>query len=51
MLRVVVPDLPALSEFVMRKLMRVPGVDNVRSNIVLTALKRAGALPLSHLGG
>ena len=51
MLRVVVPDLPALSEFVMRKLMRVPGVDNVRSNIVLTALKRDGALPLSHLGG
>jgi DNA-binding Lrp family transcriptional regulator len=51
MLRVVVADLPALSEFVMRKLMRVPGVDNVRSNIVLTALKRDGALPLSHLGG
>ncbi|KAB1162441.1 Lrp/AsnC family transcriptional regulator, partial [Escherichia coli] len=25
--------------------------DNVRSNIVLTALKRDGALPLSHLGG
>jgi DNA-binding Lrp family transcriptional regulator len=50
LLRVVVPDLPALSDFVMSKLMRVSGVDNVRSNIVLTALKRDGALPLGHLG-
>lgn len=48
-LRVVVPDLPTLAEFTMKKLMRVPGVESVRSNIVLTALKREGPLPLSHL--
>jgi hypothetical protein len=29
--------------------MRVPGVDSVRSNIVLTTFKRNGPLPLSHL--
>lgn len=43
------PDLNALSQFVMKKLMRVPGVDSVRSNIVLTTFKRNGALPLAHL--
>ena len=49
LVRVVVPDLPTLAEFTMKRLMRVPGVESVRSNIVLTALKREGALPLSHL--
>jgi len=34
---------------VMKKLMRVPGVDSVRSNIVLTTFKRNGPLPLGHL--
>jgi DNA-binding Lrp family transcriptional regulator len=49
LVRVVVPDLPMLADFTMKKLMRVPGVESVRSNIVLTALKREGQLPLSHL--
>lgn len=49
LLRVVVTDLPQLAEFTMKRLMRVPGVESVRSNIVLTALKQDGALPLSHL--
>ena len=49
LLRIVVADLPTLAEFTMRKLMRVPGVESVRSNIVMTALKRDGPLPLSHL--
>jgi DNA-binding Lrp family transcriptional regulator len=49
LLRIVAPDLSALSSFVMKRLMRVPGVDSVRSNIVLTTFKRNGPLPLSHL--
>lgn len=49
LLRIVAPDLSALSTFVMKKLMRVPGVDSVRSNIVLKTFKRSGPLPLSHL--
>ncbi|TPQ39465.1 Lrp/AsnC family transcriptional regulator [Cupriavidus pinatubonensis] len=49
LIRVVVPDLPTLADFTMKRLMRVPGVESVRSNIVLTALKSEGALPLSHL--
>lgn len=47
--QIVAPDLNALSSFVMKKLMRVPGVDSVRSNIVLTTFKRNGPLPLGHL--
>jgi Lrp/AsnC family leucine-responsive transcriptional regulator len=50
LLRIVAPDLGALSSFVMKKLMHVPGVDSVRSNIVLATFKRNGALPLDHLG-
>lgn len=49
LIRVVVPDLPTLAEFTMKRLMRVPGVESVRSNIVLTAIKCEGPLPLSHL--
>ncbi|WP_025598145.1 Lrp/AsnC family transcriptional regulator [Burkholderia sp. WSM2230] len=49
LLRIVAPDLNYLSTFVMKKLMRVPGVDSVRSNIVLTTFKRNGPLPLAHL--
>src|SRR5580698_4628422 len=49
MLRIVSADLNTLSTFVMKKLMRVPGVDSVRSNIVLTTFKRNGAYPLSQL--
>jgi Lrp/AsnC family transcriptional regulator, leucine-responsive regulatory protein len=49
MLRIVAADLNALSTFVMKKLMRVPGVDSVRSNIVLTTFKRHAAYPLAQL--
>ncbi|EON12849.1 MULTISPECIES: Lrp/AsnC family transcriptional regulator [Pandoraea] len=49
LLRIVVPDLNALSTFVMKRLMQVPGVENVRSNIVLSAFKRSNALPLHYV--
>ena len=49
LLRIVAPDLNTLSNFVMKKFMLVPRVDNVRSHIVLKALKRSGPLPLDHL--
>lgn len=51
LLRIVVPDLNALSSFVMKKLMRVAGVDSVRSNIVLQTFKSGSPLPLDHLRG
>src|ERR1700680_2411775 len=49
LLRIVAPDLNYLSTFVMKKVRRVPGVDSVRSNIVLTTFKRNGPFPLGHL--
>jgi Lrp/AsnC family leucine-responsive transcriptional regulator len=49
LLRIVVPDLSALSSFVMNTLMCVSGVDSVRSNIVLATFKCNGPLSLSHL--
>lgn len=49
LLRIVVPDLTALSKFITERLMRVPGVASVRSNIVLNSFKSGGAMPLRHL--
>ncbi|MDT6962220.1 MULTISPECIES: Lrp/AsnC family transcriptional regulator [unclassified Cupriavidus] len=49
LIRVVVQDLPMLADFTMKRLMRVPGVESIRSNIVLTPLKKEGPLPLAHL--
>src|ERR1700744_3055686 len=49
LLRIVAPDLNALSSFVMKKLMRLPGVDTVRSKLVLTPCTRNGPLPIGRL--
>jgi len=45
-LKVVARDLKSLSTFLMEKLMRLPGVDSVRSSICLDELKCTTALPL-----
>ncbi|MCX7175297.1 MAG: Lrp/AsnC family transcriptional regulator [Proteobacteria bacterium] len=49
LLRVMVPDLASLSEFMMHKLLRLPGVSSVKSNVVLQEIKRTTRLPLDHL--
>ena len=48
-LQIVAPDLQALSETVLRRLTRIPGVGSIRSNVVLNCIKSSTALPLSHL--
>jgi Lrp/AsnC family leucine-responsive transcriptional regulator len=45
-LKVIAPDLKALSDFLMEKLMRIPGVNGVRSSVCLDELKSTNALPL-----
>ncbi|HEX7639695.1 MAG TPA: Lrp/AsnC family transcriptional regulator [Burkholderiaceae bacterium] len=45
LMRVVAPDLKALSHFLTDQLMQVPGVANVRSMICLEEIKPAAALP------
>ena len=48
-LKIVTPDLQAFSEFLMHRLMHLPGVRSVHSRVVLTRVKEATALPLGHL--
>ena len=46
MLRVVVPDVPALERFIVDFLSRVPGVGNIQSSFALKQVKYKTALPL-----
>jgi Lrp/AsnC family leucine-responsive transcriptional regulator len=46
LLRVVVPDIQALEEFILHFLSRVPGVGNIKSSFALKQIKYQTALPL-----
>jgi Lrp/AsnC family leucine-responsive transcriptional regulator len=50
LLRVHVEDLEHYSRFMMNRLLRQPGVIDVRSNFVLERIKDTTALPLGQLG-
>jgi Lrp/AsnC family leucine-responsive transcriptional regulator len=49
-LEVVVPDLEDYQRFLVDKLLNLPIVREVRSNIAIQTLKAGAPLPLSHLG-
>ncbi len=49
LLRIVAPDLPAFSELMMKRVLRLPGVAHVKTNIALQRLKQTHVLPLEHL--
>lgn len=49
MLHVAAPDLDALSALVLKQLLRIPGVRDVYSSIVLDTVKRPAHLPVGHL--
>ena len=42
-------DLDALSNVVLKKLIRVPNVRDMQSSVVLATIKRSARVPLSHL--
>jgi DNA-binding Lrp family transcriptional regulator len=46
LLRVVVPDMPALERFIVDFLTRIPGVGNIKSSFALKQVKYETALPL-----
>ncbi|MCU0868821.1 MAG: Lrp/AsnC family transcriptional regulator [Burkholderiales bacterium] len=46
LVRVVVPDIPALQDFIVNFLSRVPGVGNIQSSFSLKQVKYKTALPL-----
>ena len=43
-------DLDALSNVVLKKLIRVPSVRDMQSSVVLATVKRSTRIPLGHLG-
>ncbi|GAC1354318.1 MAG: Lrp/AsnC family transcriptional regulator [Variovorax sp.] len=45
-IKVIAHDLKSLSQFLMEKLMRLPGVNGVRSSVCLDEIKCTSALPL-----
>ena len=49
LLRIVAPDLPAFSELMMKRVLRLPGVAQVRTHIALQQVKQSHVLPLDHL--
>ena len=49
LMRVQVEDLDHYSRFVMEKLLKQPGVIDIRTNFVLERVKETTALPLAHL--
>ena len=49
LVHVAVPDLETLSSVVLKKLLKIPGVRDLHSSIVLETIKRSPRLPLAHL--
>lgn len=47
-LRVVAPDLESFERFVVRDLLKAPGVKDVRSHFVLNSVKDVTSLPLNY---
>lgn len=50
LLEVVVPDLEHYQRYLVRKLLNLPIIREVRSNIAIQTLKAGAPLPLDHLG-
>jgi Lrp/AsnC family leucine-responsive transcriptional regulator len=48
-LEVVVPDIDEYQHFLVGKLLNMPIVREVKSNIAIQTLKAGGPLPLAHL--
>lgn len=50
LLEVVVPDLGAYERLLLGRLLKLPGVKDVRSSFAMRQVKAAAPLPLDHLG-
>jgi Lrp/AsnC family transcriptional regulator, leucine-responsive regulatory protein len=48
-LRIVAPDLQAFSELMMKRVLRLPGVAHIKTNIALQKVKQTHVLPLDHI--
>lgn len=50
LMNVMVPDVEALNGFLMEYLLKLPGVRDVKTNLVLENIKGPHQIPLSHIG-
>jgi Lrp/AsnC family leucine-responsive transcriptional regulator len=48
-LRIAVPDLASFADFMTTRLLRLPGVANVKSTVTLKTIKQSFSLPLEHI--
>lgn len=48
-MRIVAPDLAAFSELMMKRVLRLPGVAHIKTNIALQKIKQTHMLPLDHV--
>lgn len=48
-LRIVAADLQAFSELMMKRVLRLPGVAHIKTNIALQKVKQSHVLPLDHV--
>lgn len=48
-LRIVAPDLAAFSELMMKRILRLPGLAHIKTNIALKRVKQTNVLPLDHV--
>lgn len=51
LLRVLVPDIQALEQFILTHLTKIPGVSKIRSSFALKQVRYKTALPLPEKGG
>jgi len=49
LLRIVAPDLQTFSELMMKRVLRLPGVAHIKTNIALQKVKQTHVLPLDHI--
>jgi Lrp/AsnC family leucine-responsive transcriptional regulator len=49
LLQVMVPDIDSLNRFLMEALLHIDGVRDVRTSLVLEAVKRQQTVPTGHL--
>jgi Lrp/AsnC family leucine-responsive transcriptional regulator len=50
-LEVVVPDLEQFERFLLERLLKLPMIRDIRSNVVIRSMKLEGPLPLGHVDG
>lgn len=48
-LRILAPDLRAFSELMMKRVLRLPGVAHIKTNIAMQKVKHTHVLPLDHI--